>query len=295
MCLRDALGTGLNSSMSHAAFVRSWSAAAALLTASLASSPAQIFYDGSLGLPSGQGWSYLALGGTQTLTNNGVLLDTSAANNIQAGYSRTVPGLLNRTNGFTLLFTSQMISESHVSTNRAGFSVILLADDKRGIELAFWTNNIFAQSDSPLFTHAEETNYVTTALVDYALTLHATNYVLSANGTPILSGPVRDYTAFVGPINPYSTPDFLFFGDDTTSAGAAVILKKVVLITAPQLVALSDKRITWAGASNQTYTVLSSSNLISWTAVGSVTSSNSNFAFTNTSSASPRFFRVTYP
>jgi hypothetical protein len=281
--------------MSNAAFLRSLFAAAALLTASPASSPAQIFYDGSLGLPSGQGWTYFALGGTQTLTNNGVLLDTSAANNIQAGYSLTVPGLFNRTNGFTLLFTSQMISDSHASANRAGFSVILLADDKRGIELGFWTNNIFAQSDSPLFTHAEETNYPATALVDYALTFHATNYALRANGTLILSGSVRDYTAFNGPFNPYSTPDFLFLGDDTTSAGGAVILKKVVLITAPQLVPLSGKRITWTGVSNQTYTVQSSSNLTSWAAVGLVTSSNSNFAFTNTASASPRFLRVTYP
>jgi hypothetical protein len=295
LCLRDVLRTGLNSPMSNGVFVRSLSAVAALLTASLANSPAQIFYDGSLGLPSGQGWSYVAFGGTQTLTSDGVMLDTSASASFQAGYSRTLPDLLNRNNGFTLLFTSQMISEAHASNDRAGLAVILLADDKRGIELGFWTNNIFAQSDSPLFTHAEETNFPTTALVDYALTFHATNYVLSANGTPILSGPVRDYTAFVGFPNPYSTPDFLFFGDDTTSAGGAVILKKVVLITAPQLVAQSEKRITWAGVSNQTYTVQSSSNLISWTAAGSVTSSNSNFAFTNTASASPRFFRVTYP
>jgi hypothetical protein len=188
-----------------------------------------------------------------------------------------------------------MISESHVSADRAGFSVILLADDKRGIELAFWTNNIFAQSDSPLFTHAEDTNYVTTTSVDYALTFHATNYVLSANGVAILTGPVRDYTAFNGFPNPYRTADFVFFGDDTTSAGGAFILKKVVLITAPQLVALSDKRITWTGVPNQTYTVQSSSNLTSWTTAGSATSANSDFAFTNTASISPNFFRVTYP
>jgi hypothetical protein len=281
--------------MLHGAFFRSWLNVAAFLIASLATSPAQIFYDGSLGSPSDQGWGYLATGGTQTTNSDGVMLDTSAVINYRGGYTRTLTGLFNRTNGFSLLFTSQVISESHVSADRAGFSVILLTDDKRGIELAFWTNNIFAQSDSPLFTHAEETNYVTTASVDYALTFHATNYVLSANGTPILSGPVRDYTAFVGVFNPYSISDFLFFGDDTTSAGGAFILKKVVLITAPQLVALSDKRITWAGVPYQTYTVQSSSNLINWTTVGSATSPNSNFAFTNTSSASPRFFRVTYP
>jgi hypothetical protein len=285
-----------HSHMLHGVFFRSWLNVAAFLIASLASCPAQIFYDGSLGPPSDQGWTYLATGGTQTTNSDGVMLDTSALINFQAGYSRTLTGLLNRTSGFSLLFTSEMISESHVKTDRAGFSVILLADDKHGIELAFWTNNIFAQSDGPLlFTHAEDTNYVTTASVNYALTFHATNYVLSANGTPILSGPVRDYTAFVGVFNPYSIPDFLFFGDDTTSAAGSFILKKVVLITAPHLVALSDGRITWTGVANQTYTVQTSSNLTSWTTVGSVTSSTSNFAFTNTASVSPNFFRVTYP
>ena len=282
--------------MLQKSFVRSWLAVAAFWFTSLTSSPAQSFYDGSLGLPSGQGWLYVAFGATQTLTNNGVMLDSTASVNAQAGYSYTMPGLLNRTNGFTLRFTSQVISGSHVNPDRAGFSIILLAGDRRGIELGFWTNTIFAQSDSPIFTHAEEANYPTaTALVDYMLTFHATNYVLSANGTPILSGPVRDYTAFNGFPNPYSSTNFLFFGDDTTSAGGAFILKKVGLITAPQLVALPDNRITWTGVSNQTYTVQSSSNLASWTALGSATSATASFVFTNTSSASPRFFRVGYP
>ena len=259
-----------------------------------ASGSAQILFDGAIGLPSGQGWTYFATGGTQAPTNNAVLLDTSANNSFQAGYSRS-PGRLNRANGFTLLFTSQLIAEAHANNNRAGFSVIVLADDKRGLELAFWTNNIFAQSDSPLFTHAEETNILTTAFVDYALTFHATNYVLSANGADILSGPVRDYSAFSGFPNPYSSTNFLFFGDDTTSAGGAVILKKVVLITAPQLAALPDRLIAWTGVSNQTYTVQSSSDLATWAVEGSATSAISQFVFTNTSTASPRFFRVVYP
>jgi hypothetical protein len=256
----------------------------------------QVLFDGTNGLPTSQGWSFAALfGGTQTQTNSAVLLDTAANNIYSAGYSRTVPGQLNRTIGFTVLFTSQMISEAHANANRAGFSVIVLTDDKRGIELAFWTNTIFAQSDLPLFTHAEETNCPTTALVDYSLTFQATNYVLTANGTTILSGPVRDYTAFSGPINPYSTPDFLFFGDDTTSAGGIVILRKVVLVTAPQLVALADNRIVWTGVTNLIYTVQSSSNLTSWATEVAVTSLNSQFTFTNIPSASPRFFRVTFP
>lgn len=265
------------------------------LGAAASPSEAQIFYDGTFGLPAGQGWSAVTFGATQTLTNNGVLLDTSASSSVQAGYSRTAPGLLNRTNGFTLLFTAQMISEAHNNASRAGFSIIVLADDARGVELGFWTNNIFAQSDSPLFTHAEDTNFVATSPTDYALTFHASNYVLSANRTTILSGPVRDYSAFSGFPNPYSTPDFLFFGDDTTSAAGAFVLKKVVLITAPQLVALSDKLIAWTGVSNQTYTAQSSSNLVNWTTVGTVASVSSNYFFTNSSSASPRFFRVTFP
>ena len=266
---------------------------ATLLTVTI-SSPAQVLYDGALGLPSGQGWTYVALGGTQTLSNNAVLLDTSSANSFQAGYSLTT-SRLNRTNGFALLFTSQMITESHANTNRAGFSVIVLTDDKRGLELAFWTTNIFAQSDSPLFTHAEETNYAATALVNYALAFHPTNYVLSANGTLILSGPVRDYSAFSGFPNPYSSTNFVFFGDDTTSAGGAFLLRKVALVLAPQLAALANNRITWTGVSNLAYTVQSSSNLTTWVLEGSASSTTSQITFTNSSSAPPRFFRVVYP
>ena len=273
--------------------VRSWLLALCSLPISFSGS-AQILFDGTNGLPSGQGWVYFATGGTQTLVDNSVLLDTSAANSAQAGYSLTT-SRLNRTNGFALLFTSQLITEAHANIHRAGFSVIVLADDKRGLELAFWTNGIFAQSDSPLFTQAEETNFSTTAFVGYALIFHATNYVLSANGTNLLSGPVRDYTAFSGFPNPYSSTNFLFFGDDTTSAGGAVILKKVVLISAPQLGALADRRIIWTGVSNATYTVQSSSNLMTWTAESSVTAASSQFLFTNNSSSSPRFFRVVYP
>jgi hypothetical protein len=274
-------------------YVRSWFVAAFLLAIPISGS-AQVLFDGTNGLPPVQGWAYFATGGMQTLTNGAVLLDTSTNNIYQAGYSLTT-ARLNRTNGFTLLFTSQLVAEGHANTNRAGFSVIVLADDKRGIELAFWTNNIFAQSDSPLFTHAEDTNVLTSAFVDYALTFHATNYVLAANGTDILSGPVRDYSAFNGFPDPYSSTNFLFFGDDTTSAGGILLLSKVVLITAPQVVARSDGLVAWTGVSNQTYTVQSSSNLTSWAVEGSITSTNSQFMFTNTSAAPARFFRVVYP
>jgi hypothetical protein len=279
--------------MPKGVYVRLWFATAFLIALPI-SGMAQVLFGGTNGLPGVQGWFYFAIGGAQTPTNGAVLLDTSTNNIYQAGYSLNADRL-NRTNGFTLLFTSELIAEVHANNNRAGFSVIVLADDNRGIELAFWTNTIFAQSDSPLFTHAEDTKAVTTTFVDYALTFHATNYVLAANGTDILSGPVRDYSAFSGFPDPYSSPNFLFFGDDSTSAGGVLLLKKVVLITAPQLVARADGSITWTGVSNQTYTVQSSSNLTTWAMEGSVTSTNSQFTFTNTTAAPARFFRVVYP
>jgi hypothetical protein len=265
------------------------------LLAGLTNLSAQFLYDGTSGqFPATQGWTYFATGGFQLTIPGGVQFDTTGPNSYQGGYSLTT-GTLNRTNGFAVQFTFRVFAEAHANTNRAGFSVIVLADDHRGIELAFWTNTIFAQSDSPLFIHAEDTNFVTTTAVDYTLTFRPTNYVLFANGARILSGAVRDYSAFAGFPNPYSSPNFLFFGDDTTSAAGGIILNRVVLVPAPQLVARTNKVINWTGVSNQTYTVQSSSNLTAWAAAGTATSANTNFFFTNSSAASPRFFRVSYP
>jgi hypothetical protein len=258
-------------------------------------SRAQVLFDGALGLPATQGWTYFVTGGTQTLTNNHALLDTSAANSYQGGYSLLAPARLNHTNSFTLAFTAQLLFEAHANNNRSGFSVIVLSDDRHGIELAFWTNAIFAQSDSPLFMHAEETNYSTTSLVDYALTLRATNYVLQANGAPLLTGPIRNYEAFNGFPNPYRTPNFIFFGDDTTSASGALALKEVVLVTAPILSVNFNRQIAWTGVAGQTYSVLSSSNAVNWATVQTVTSATTNFIYSNNVSSSPQLFRVSYP
>ena len=92
---------------------------------------------------------------------------------------------------------------------------------------------MFALGDNPLFYAAESTNFVTTGtLVSYALTFQATKNTLSANGTNILSGRVRNYTAFSGPANPYETPNYLFLGDNTTSAAAAIKLRQVARLFA---------------------------------------------------------------
>jgi len=74
-----------------------------------------------------------------------------------------------------------------------------------------------------LFTHAEDAPFTTTTgLISYTLAIHGGTYALSANGAPILNGNLRDYTAFAGP--PYNIPNFIFLGDDTSSAKAKIRL-----------------------------------------------------------------------
>ncbi len=138
--------------------------------------------------------------------------------------------LLDPATGFQVNFTLQVERESHTKNNRAGFSVILLDQDAKGIELAFWENEIWAQNDDRtggLFTHGEEAAFPTTGLTEYQVNITGDTYTLTANGKPILSGPVRDYSKFDGFPDPYETPNFLFLGDDTTTADARVKLQFV--------------------------------------------------------------------
>jgi hypothetical protein len=96
------------------------------------------------------------------------------------------------------------------SVTAPGFSVLVLASDCRGIEVGFWADQIWAQAGGAaeppggaLFTRAEHTMVDTQrALVTYTLALQGDHYQLASSGAPIVRGPVRDYTAFVGPVNP---------------------------------------------------------------------------------------------
>lgn len=271
-----------------------------LLLLSHSSSPAQTLYDAGLGtLPEAQGWAYFALGSgiARSVSGNAVLLDTSTSAGNQAGWSRAAIPPLDRDMGFTLLFTTQLTAEAHGNSNRAGFSVIVLGSDTNGIELAFWTNTVFAQAGPPnLFVHAEDVAFATTGgFVDYALTMIGSNYVLRANGTPILGGPVRDYTSFSGPINPYRTPNFIFLGDDTTSASASVNVRRLALVRPPFLTTSAAGAVSWIGISNLSYRVEASSNLIDWVDQGVATSPTDTFSYTNTATQSIEFLRVVHP
>ena len=165
-----------------------------------------------------------------------VMDTTTAGSDTYGGWVATgaaSPGfpILDRTAGFQVNFTIQVEHESHASNRRAGFSIIILDKDARGIELAFWEDQIWAQSDGStggLFSHGEGIAFATIAgLIEYQVTIIGETYTLTANNEPILTGPVRDYSPFDGFPDPYETPNFLFLGDDTTSAQARVRLSFV--------------------------------------------------------------------
>lgn len=197
-----------------------------------------VLYDAALGaIPAAPlvGFTDFPPGAATPIYADGVtILDTtSAGSDTYAGWvtnGAATPGFpsLDRVEGFQVNFTLQVEAESHDSNHRAGFSIIILSQDSRGLELAFWENEIWAQGDDStggLFRHGEGIAFNTsTGLTEYQVTIAGDAYTLSADAQPILSGPVRDYSNFDGFPDPYETPNFLFFGDDTTSAQARVRL-----------------------------------------------------------------------
>lgn len=204
-----------------------------------------VLYDGSLdtGTPDTQGLAYFGLGATQTFANGATTLTTSPQKDSQAGYTaRAQLPILDRTVGYVVRFSVQVVGEDHAGSDkngdmiadRAGFSVIVLSSDQVGIELGFWPDQIWAQEDgaaqpppntNTLFTHAEGGTFDTTsALIAYELRIQGDSYTLSSPGTVVVSGQLRNYSAFGAP---YTNPNFLFLGDNTTSASATVRLAAV--------------------------------------------------------------------
>lgn len=193
-------------------------------------------YDGS-GLPSGQPWLFFGndFQGTasQTSVAGGVRLITD--NTARAGYSNYIPlptptlknsgfPTLDRSLGFELGFRVQLNSESHVSNSRAGYSVLLLGSDAKGIEIGFWTDQVWAQNVG--FTQGESLTLDTTVARDYRLQIVNDTYQLLNGNQSLLSGTVRDYGS---PAIPYDLPNYVFLGDNTTSARADVIQGAITL------------------------------------------------------------------
>lgn len=206
----------------------------------LANAKTLVLYDSTSGtIPDSSLMSFTAFppdAASLTYTDGAILDTTPLSMDAYAGWvssAATTAGfpVLDRMTGAQVNFTLQLENETHANSNRSGFNVIVLDKDARGIELAFWQNEIWAQNDDTaggLFTHGEGVAFATTtAVVDYQIVLNADTYTLNANAVPILSGPLRDYSRFEGFIDPYETPNFVFFGDNTTSAKARLRLSFV--------------------------------------------------------------------
>lgn len=213
--------------------------AAGLLSAFQAGEPARettVLYDGRLGgTPDQQSLSYIALFTTaanQRYEDGVTILDTWDVAADQAGYFGPGAPVLDRELGYTVYFSGQILREAHESRHRAGFTVLVVSDDLRGLELAFWENEIWAQEggSEALFTHAEGAAFDTTAAVtEYELAVFGDEYALSAGGEVILSGALRDYTAFDGFPDVYEEPNLVFLGDNTRRAQAESAIRYVAL------------------------------------------------------------------
>ncbi len=197
-------------------------------------------------LPDDQAWlTYFANSNTtsSSVISNGVNLQTDTASS--AGFSNypVIPfapknplfPALDSNSGFSLSFSMQLNNETHSSTNRAGFSLILLDMNHNGVELGFWQDSIWSQSSQPLFQAKNEQIPFDTMsnLLIYDLTFLNNDYFLTQNNTLLLSGELNDYSAFNGgPFGsslPYSLSNYLFLGDDTSSASADVNLGRITL------------------------------------------------------------------
>jgi hypothetical protein len=196
-------------------------------------------YDPAAGLPSAQGWLPLVAGtpGTQSLAGGVFRLDTTADLGTTHGNGRLSPLLLDTGLGFTLDFTVRVASEAHTSPNRAGFSLLFVGNDPaRSLELAFWAGEIFAYdyvaADPDRFVHGAGVLLDTTAAQrTYTLAVANQQFSLSTGGSTLISGALEDYTAQG---LPYTTPNFLFFGDNTSRGASSVEVGAIVLSAIPE-------------------------------------------------------------
>ncbi len=200
-----------------------------------------VLYDGALGggtqTPRDQGFNAIVpVDATLSAVGGVTTLDTTARNGIYAGFIGSADAVptLDRTAGYTVSFTARVAQETHTSNDRAGFSIIVLSSDAIGLELAFWEDEIWAQHDvqtgGGYFRHGEGVFTDTTQrLTRYDLAVVSDTYTLWMSDTRVLSGSLRDYTGYEGILDPYETANFLFLGDDTTSASAIFELSRVAI------------------------------------------------------------------
>jgi hypothetical protein len=265
-----------------------------------------VLYDAGLGTrPSAQGWTYLAdpifgAAARESFADGAALLDTTPVVSDKAGWFSNLPPFprhsaqpeLNAERGFLVSFEMRLGTEQHNTDHRAGFSVIVIAADLSAIELGFWTNQVWAQS-GPDFRHAE-TAELDTATVSkrYDLEIRRGSYRLSLDGAQVLIGELRRYDSFG---LPYQIPEFLFFGDDTTSAAGRAEVRRITVGDLPSLVMVRDGdgwRLEAEAETGRWVRWEASGELTSWVEVGQARSEDGRARMRIEPGPGATFFRV---
>ena len=214
-------------------------ASAALLAATGLPAAAQVtlteLYLPSNGVPLAQGWLPLIQGtaGTESLQPDSFQLNTLADENTQHGYARISPVALDTAVGFQLTFNLRVDGSSSSSVNRGGYSLVLVGNDPaKSLELVFLTNEVFVYDyvggDPDRFVRGASAGITPFVPNSYVLTVANDSFNLNVSGQNLLSGPLVDYSAQG---LPYTTPNFVFFGDDTSRAASNAYLGPLVLAT----------------------------------------------------------------
>ena len=225
----------------------------AMLILGVSSAKASILtlYDGSSGVtPDGftpQQLNFFSVGGgTETYRPAEEATELQTTTVQYAGYSNFTPAgalvnpnfpLLNRLSGYQIKFTMNLLEESHISDSRAGFSLLAVSSDAAAgalasIEIGIQSDRVFSQETG--FTTGEFAAFdaQSKGYVDYELDVQGSTYRFKADGVQLLTGSLRDYTSWdSGPLpDPYEIPNFIFFGDNTTSAAATIYFKSAHLV-----------------------------------------------------------------
>lgn len=117
--------------------------------------------------------------------------------------------------------------------NRGAFSLIAISDDRCGVELVFQTDNVLVLDDTnTAFPIGDVSPFdPTDELRDYELVLSNSGYQLfvsesNVSRQAILSGDLRDYQSIASGLTSfvYTTPNFLFFGDDSGRGAGSIEL-----------------------------------------------------------------------
>ena len=212
--------------------------AAALLCAVAAR--AAVLYDATLNtLPAAQGWLSGGIGPVTHGAAGGIYsFDSTALTSTQWGHSQTLSATpLDTNQGFDLSFSLRVVSEDHgANLNRAGFSVLFTGQDPtHALELAFWSNRVWAyhydaQQVSP-FVQGVGVAIDATQWTSYTVQVRQQSFSVLAGPTLLMSGALENYTAQGAP---YSASNFIFFGDDTSSARASVQIGVIALSPVPE-------------------------------------------------------------